>query len=235
MFVILKSIVKKINAQTELYFVDKLHDYDNIINGKEKKIKELDDELKKMENVQVQNNDAVNKNNFEFDYNIIDLFNKTKYQDENILKLSKEIDDKFNFNYEAILKEFISAVNNNEKIYNFCVNLRSKFSSSLIYDLKTKDNYEIELKKILDDNELTIFNHFKLIYKDKSIDSFINYLEELIDLNNPNILVYVGDKRENYDNMSKYIKTRYTSSIYKGIKIVYKDKMYDFSLSERNV
>ena len=70
---------------------------------------------------------------------------------------------------------------------------------------------------------------------DTSIDNFMNYLEELIDLNNPTILVYVGNKEENYDHLSKYIKTKYTKDIYRGIRIIYKNKMYDFSLSERNV
>ena len=49
------------------------------------------------------------------------------------------------------------------------------------------------------------------------------------------ITIYVATKRENYDHLSKYIKTVVSDDIYSGIKIVYKDKIYDFSLSERNV
>ena len=33
----------------------------------------------------------------------------------------------------------------------------------------------------------------------------------------------------------KYIKTEYTDDIYRGIRVIYKNKMYDYSLSERNV
>ena len=33
----------------------------------------------------------------------------------------------------------------------------------------------------------------------------MDYLDELIDLNNPYITVYVGDEKENYDYLSKYI------------------------------
>ena len=35
MFFILKSTVKKINSQTKLYFVDKLQEYDYLIDKKE--------------------------------------------------------------------------------------------------------------------------------------------------------------------------------------------------------
>ena len=54
-------------------------------------------------------------------------------------------------------------------------------------------------------------------------------------MNNPTITVYVGDKNESYDNLSKYIKTIYSKDIYKGIKIKYQNKIYDYSLNERNV
>ena len=39
----------------------------------------------------------------------------------------------------------------------------------------------------------------------------------------------------NFDYLSKYVKTIVADDIYKGIKIIYKNKVYDFSLNERNV
>ena len=45
---------------------------------------------------------------------------------------------------------------------------------------------------------------------------------------------WCSNKKENYDYLSKHIKTIVSDDIYSGIKIVYKDKVYDFSLSERN-
>ena len=60
-----------------------------------------------------------------------------------------------------------------------------------------------------------------------------NYIHEALD--NTCKIVYVGDKSENYDYLSKYIKTIYSADIYKGIKIKYQNKIYDYSLNERNV
>ena len=58
-----------------------------------------------------------------------------------------------------------------------------------------------------------------------------NYLDFEIGKYDPNVYVYVGDKSVNYDKLDKRIKTIYNSKIYKGIKIVYKNILYDFSLS----
>lgn len=234
MFIILKKTVKKINSQTKLYFVDKLQEYDYLIQDKQEKLNQINNELKEKETQKKEENIIVNKNNYEFDYNIIDLLNKTKYQDDDILKLAKEIDTKFNLDYNSILNKFISCVTDNNNIYNFCLKLKQKFSSKVIYDIKLLDDYRDYLKKMLDKNEYKIYEVFETTNNDTSIENFITYINELIDLNNPNILVYVGKKDENYDHLSKYIHTKYTSSIYRGIKVIYKNKLYDFSLSERN-
>ena len=48
----------------------------------------------------------------------------------------------------------------------------------------------------------------------------------------PTIYVYVGNNHYNYDYINKRIKTLYSDEIYKGIKIIYLNKLYDYSLSE---
>ena len=88
---------------------------------------------------------------------------------------------------------------------------------------------------MLDNKEFKVYETFKLVAVDKSIDNFISYLDELVDLNSPRIKILVGNKSENYDHLSDYIETVFNDRIYRGIKIIYKNKVYDFSLSERNV
>ena len=56
-----------------------------------------------------------------------------------------------------------------------------------------------------------------------------------MNLNNPKITILVGNKSENYDHLSENIETVFNDKIYRGIKIIYRNKVYDFSLSERNV
>ena len=236
MFIILKRTVKTINEQTKLYFVDKLQEYDYLINKKEEKLENIDKEIKEKESQKEEKELYRNKDNYEFDYNIIDLINKTKYQDKNIFSINKKIDEKFNIDYISIIKKFVEKSEENNQ-YNFCQKMKEKFTSDEIYLLKSLPNNEKEnqIKKLLNENEYKIYELYKEINKSKNIDGFIDYLNEIIDLNNPQITVYVGDKSENYNHLSKNIKTIYRKEIYKGIKIKYQDKIYDYSLNERNV
>ena len=236
MFLILKNTVKTINTQTKLYFVDKLQEYDYLINQKEEKLNKIDKEIKEKEARKEEKVDNTLKNNYEFDYNIINLLNNTKYQDKNIFELNKKIDEKFNIDYISLIKKFISFISENNQ-YEFCMNMKNKFTSDIIYSLKilSNDELEIKIKEMLTDDEYKIYKLYKEVNSKGDIDGFIDYLNELLDLNNPFITVYVGDKDQNYDYLSKYIKTVYSSDIYKGIKIMYQNKIYDYSLNERNV
>ena len=79
MFFVLKSTVKKINSQTKLYFVDKAQEYDYMIDEKLEKLSKINQELKEKELNKEETDNSINSNNYEFDYRIIDLLNKTKY------------------------------------------------------------------------------------------------------------------------------------------------------------
>ena len=95
--------------------------------------------------------------------------------------------------------------------------------------------FENELKTILTDKEYKVYDAFKLIINEHTIENFIIYLDQLVDLNSPIVTILVGSKNENYDHLSEYIETKYNDRIYRGLKIIYKNRVYDFSLSERNI
>ncbi len=236
MFLILKRTVKRINKQTKLYFVDKSQEYDYLINEKVEKLKNLDEELKEKERKNKDKSSRENNNNYEFDFNIIDLFSNTEYQNNSVFELSKKIDEKFNIDVDMLIRKFLSFSSDDSK-YMFCVNLRNKFNSEIIYSLKmlSKEDMNKEMKKILDDKEYKLFELYKEVFDKPSIDGFVDYINELVDLNNPEVIVYVGDKTKNYDNLGNNVKTVYSKDIYKGIKIKFHNTIYDYSLNEGNV
>lgn len=235
MSLVLRSTVKQIDEKSKSYFVDKLQEYDYLIDEKEKKLSSLESEIEKRKNGLEDNNVIESKTNYDFDSSIIDLLTETDYLDKNIFEINKKIEEKFIINYEDLIKDFISNIKDDDK-YNFCINLRNKFTPSLIYDIEVmlpddRDNY---LKEILTDEEYKVYEIF--IASNKfNMEDFIDYLNRLIELNDPNIVVLVPSKGINYDYIDKKIKTRVSDSIYKGIKIIYRNKIYDFSLNEGNV
>ena len=237
MFFILKKTVGIVNSQTKSYFVNKLQGYDDLIQDKENKLLEIETQIKdKEKGIKEEETGKSISGNYAFDNNVIDLLNATKYQDQNIFELNKKIDENFVVNYEELIKDFLTLCDDDTD-YDFCVNLRGKFDSDTIYNLKSMLNtdYEEELKSLLSEKEYKVYEAFKLVTSENSIDNFVDYLDQLVDLNNPKVRILVGNKSENYDHLNEYIETVYNSRIYRGIKIIYKSKIYDFSLSERNV
>lgn len=237
MFMILKRTVRIVNSQTKSYFVNKLQGYDDLITDKENKLQEIDELIKDKEKGIKEDNDKIlGKETFAFDTNVIDLLNETKYHDKNVFEINRLIDENFVVNYEELIKDFLLLCDEKTD-YDFCVNLRGKFGSDTIYELKSmmESDRELKLKDMLNNKEYKVYEAFKLIVQDNSIDNFIDYLDQLVDLNSPKIKILVGSKNENYDHLSKYIETIFNDKIYRGIKIIYRNKIYDFSLSERNV
>lgn len=233
MYLILRRTVRIVNEQTKSYFVNKLQGYDDLITERENKLNEIDELIKNREIGKEENKKEL-KGGYAFDTNVIDLFNSTQYQDNNIFELNRKIDENFVVNYEELVRDFLTFCDDSND-YEFCVKLREKFNSDEIYRLKSTMNLEEEMKKFLTDKEYKIYEAFKLIISEHTIENFVIYLDQLVDLNSPKITILVGSKYENYDHLSEYIETKYNDKIYRGIKIVYRNKVYDFSLSERNI
>ena len=235
MYLILKKTVRIVNEQTKSYFVNKLQGYDDLIAERENKLSEIDELIKNKE-IGKENNRRNFMGGYAFDTDMIDLFNSTEYQDKNIFALNRKIDETFVVNYEELVKDFLAFCNDSND-YDFFFFFRSKFNSEKIYNLKSmlESDMEEELKNYLTGKEYKIYEAFKLIINEHTIENFVIYLDQLVDLNSPKIIILVGNKHENYDHLSEYIETKYNDKIYRGIKIVYKNKVYDFSLSERNI
>lgn len=236
MFKILKGSVDKIGDQSKSYYVDKLQEYDELINDKEEKLNTLNQEIKNKK-VEAQNlkKDMLNSP-IDFDISIIDVLSKTKYRDTNIFEIEQMIDEEFDYDKEKIINEFIKKADDT-KNFDFCKKLEKKFTPKKIYELKTLPNADmkVKLKKMLTQEEYEILDLYINTHDKFTIDGFLNYIGELVVLNDPTITVYVGNKNEKYEYLNKNIKTKIDKNIYRGIKIGYRGKIYDFSLNGRNL
>ena len=116
-----------------------------MIDEKLEKLSKINQELKEKELNKEETDNSINSNNYEFDFRIIDLLNKTKYQDKNIFEINKIIDEKFDIDYVGLLKEFLKNVQD-DGTYQFVTNLRNKFNSDIIYKMKIlSDEEQVEL------------------------------------------------------------------------------------------
>lgn len=234
MYKILKKTVDKVNEQTKTYFVDKLQVYDDLINEKEIKLKEINEKIENKKAELDKLKDTSSKNNYTFDKSIIDIMADADYKQSFFSELQKKIDNDFDLNYEKIILEFIKE-NVDDKDYNIALKIRKKFDRETIYKLENELDLEKAILNILKEDEKYIFDEYKKYNKVKKLNDFLNYIDELISVSSPCIEIQVSNSKQNYNHLSKYIKTVVNDSIYKGIRIVYKNKVYDFSLNERNV
>ena len=120
--------------------------------------------------------------------------------------------------------------------YDFCVKLRNKFTPDEIYniELMLPEERNAYLKKTLSEEEYKVYEIY-LASNKFNMEDFIDYLNRLIELNNPTITILVPSKNINYNYIDNKVKTVVDEKIYKGIKILYRNKVYDFSLNEGNV
>ena len=230
MYMLLKRLVLKVNTHSINYFVDKLKTYDNLIEDKEKRIKELDELINNKE-IELSNKEekeiSKDKNVFLYD------MGNAKYIDKDIFKKMKEVDEKFKYDNDKIIKDFIKNVFDNEMlvVYAKYIKIEKKFTHDKVFKLLTKRESEqfSEVQKILGDST-EILDDFMMVNKKFNLKKFLSYLNRIISDLDPCIYVYVGNKEENYNHINKYIRTKYDKTIFKGLKIIYKRKLYDYSI-----
>ena len=225
MFLFLSKMIKTLGKQSKEFFVLKLQDYDDLVLEKEKKLKEMDEEEKKDAEKSLPEQIPIQDNG-----NFVIREPERSYQIEDLLGKVKTIDEAFNVDVKKIILEFLEKkVSNHEKIYEELVNIKK--------EILKKDPYQIMItsqtfmKKILGNSSEEVKEILKKYYKRNiSLNILLGYLDLEISKNNPYIYIYVGDKYANYNIYSSYIKTIYNPKIYKGIKIVYQNRLYDYSL-----
>jgi len=239
-FVLLKNIILRIGQNAKKYFVNKLQEYDYIVEEKEKQIDELTDEIK-----------ILLKNKAELDrYNMITLpksarkkpqrqslnLKQPKYREENFFFNYKELKQKFDFDKEELIKEFINEHHDkkHEKDYKTLTNFKKKFDKEAIYQLMTLTGTEQIniLKTILTDKEKELID-LENIIKDKNKFNILNLFEKIDEMIleiNPSINVYVSKYDKDYNYIDPYIKTFHYKNMSEGIIIEYKGKRYDFSI-----
>ena len=229
MFLSLKKLIESINKESQSYYLKNMQELDSKIDEKNKKLLEKSKEEKEEENKK-----DVKEVNL-LDKDLLDIYNNTDYENENALKVASKVDEIFNIDEEKVLKDFIKniSIDENNKIYQ---SILDRFSPNLIYKLKmlNKESQVNEISKMLSDEEYNVFHDYIETHKFR-LNKFLLDLNLIIERTNPVIEVLTGNKNKNYNYISPYIKTIYSDDVYKGIIIKYQDKIYDYSINERDV
>ena len=259
-YFIFKSIIKRINHKVKIYFIEKLQEYNYLIDEKEEeleklrtvvveqsklhKLKELNDGNEKTYTETIFSSEIERKlkemkqfkNNIRQKEDIVYDIPTPKLREEQFFNNYKGLKKKFKVDNEEVIKNFIEkhkSTDDDLKIYKKLVKFRKQFTPETVYELLTltkEDQYQI-VSEVIKPQEDKIIELNKN-FKDKRLDilKLLKIVEEKMKKNDPIIYVYVGDQNLNYDNLGKNVKTRYYKNMSEGVIIHYKGKMYDYSI-----
>ncbi len=225
-YFILKSILSSVNEKGKEYFTLKLSEIDSKKSGNKNSEEEEKDRV-----VQVLLPNELNQG--EGGVVLYQSKNVNDFDVKDILQVIKKIDSKFNYDERYIVEEFVNQTlsDNSTDKYNKLTQVKKYIEKVGIYNLLRDNEEEInEFKKEVSkiDNEL-IFTYEK-INEHFDLENFIGYLDIEIKKNDPMIYVLVGNKNVSFNDVSDKVKTMYREEVYRGIKIIYRGNIYDYSL-----
>lgn len=231
------STSKRVSVIVRNIFVDKLQEYDFLIDDKEKEIDNLNEQIEKRKKSYFKLEEEIEElgkkkiDREEIVVTDVVLPDQADFEDGNILSGYKKIKEGFNFDIEDIIKKFFKDKYKKDNNYEVYIKVRSYFNYNTIYKIMTYQASEqkVIINELLDDKEKQILS--KLINTKKfNIVNFIDKLDNLIMTSNPLVNVYVGQKNKDYKYINPNIKTIYDKDITEGFKIEYKGVVYDYSI-----
>jgi len=255
---ILKNVIKRINQSAKKWFVDKLQEYNYLVDEKEKKLNDLREQIEQSErelNIAKQMQKE-SKDNFLGSENVEETKKDSKvqaevarrpevvydipipkYKEENFFQNYKQLKKKFDVDSEEIIRKFLQEHKKNakeEKEYKVLDGFCNKFSPKILYECSTlekQEQYELVLS-VLTEEEKKFIEIDEEEVKDGqfTIRNLVSSLKERIKTIDPTIYVYVGKEDIEYEEIDDRIKTSFYKNMSEGVIIHYKGKMYDYSI-----
>lgn len=230
MFFSLKKLIESLNKDSQKYYFKTMQALDKKIEEKNKETNEeiINNEFYEEDKKKVEVKEGIDKS-------LLDIYNNADYENGNALKIANKVDAIFKIDEDKIISDFVKN-NTVDENYKYYQSIYDRFSPNLIYKLKmlNKDNQINEISKMLNEDEYKVFYDY-LKHQKFKLNRFLLDFELNIEKTNPVIEVITGDKNKNYNHINPYVKTSYSDDIYKGIIIKYQDRIYDYSINERDV
>jgi hypothetical protein len=120
----------------------------------------------------------------------------------------------------------------NNDYYNSLSDIKNKLADYGLFNLITRTKEEqFNVVKELGIIDTELYKKYIYFYEVFMINNFIKFLDVEISKYDPTIYVYVGNEKENYDDLADNVKTIYDKNIIKGVKIKFHNNVYEYHLS----
>lgn len=214
---LLKRIVDEINTQAKSIYLHNISNYETL-NTKDTSSNIVQVSKEFYPNINPNQKDII-------------VSKDIAYKQDRILSQAKKIEEEFDISNIDIIEDFLKnkVQEESDSLYQNLLFVKETLSHTSDTSLVK----EISVNDILKDMPQDVGNILRKKYSNQAKVRLMNVLEILdleIKKNDPTIYIMVGDKDLSYDMVDNRIKTIYNKDIYKGIKIYYHNKMYDYSL-----
>lgn len=144
----------------------------------------------------------------------------------------KAVKENMDFSKQEIIKDVISSEQKSNSD-SAVIELVRDFDFDTIYQLSTlqSDEQREVLKASLTEEQLVVLNDY-LSFKSGAFSciDFFDYVAQLAKRQDPNFYVKTGWSNDSFEHIGDNVVTVHDKDITEGLKIVYKDKLYDYSI-----
>ena len=165
-------------------------------------------------------------------YVVPNKVDSTAYKNNEFKNDYKNLKEVMSFDKEEVLEKIISE-NDNETNGTIATNLVKDIKFDVMFELNTLSPSEQEdaLRSSFNEKQKHLLDEYiaQKIGAFNSID-FFDYVKQIARKEDPKFYVKTGWKNESFDNVSDKVVTVVDEEITEGIKVVHKDKLYDYSI-----
>lgn len=243
MIVMLRSVTSRANQKVDEYFLGNLQQYDDVTSEKMSSMNKMYGEHKALQReIKSMQNELVSYKTSPFYAPrplARDIYIPTaRYIDNDFFEEYKVAKDKLlSINKQQVINELLGKVNYTGNIERYQVTRRimEELNFDAMYDLCSlpgQDQYQV-LSESFDEDEQTIFTEYTSQLEqpeDFDVLAFLNYVKLEQRQHDPYVYVYVGENEVDYSNEDRMIVCRVDDNICEGLKIVYQNQIYDYSI-----
>jgi len=240
--IVTENASKKVNS----YFLSKLQEYDADFEDKLEELEQLQEEKENLQQeikILKMDHSAMQPSRF---------YKPRPVIRDSYIPLARYIDNGFFEDYKLaktllvmdkaqIIRDILEKFPyTGDKIrYQLAHGILERFNFEAVYDMCTISRKEqlLLLNEELTDKEMVLFEEYAkevnlTDVNDFNMFGFRSWLSEVVYLESPMLVAYLGDPDEDYSYVSPYVDCQYDKNVCEGIRIVYQKRLYDYSIYE---
>lgn len=238
--IVIENATKRVNA----YFLSKLGEYDEDFEKKIEEMEELEDQresLKQEIRILQMDHNSLEASRF---YRPRPLMRDTyipiaRYIDNGFFEDYKKAKNLLVMDKAQIIRDIMEKFpyTGNLKRYQTAKKILDKLNFQAIYDLSglTEDVQLEVLEEVFTKPEKLLLKEYRDESEDKEhfdLLEFLNWVKQILHRESPRLLASVGDENEDYSDISENVVCKFDQNVCEGIRIVYQNKLYDYSIYE---